>query len=95
MDRITAIVLFFVSLVVFYLIAYYGAIISWWSSFVLSVFLSLILLNVVYPPSMIAMDSADAGLVLYAVIEILSLVILAIYILQRAVIDRRDDVCLL
>lgn len=90
MDRDTAIVIFFCSWVVFYLIAYYGANISAWSSIVISLFLSLIILNIIYPPSRLASDPADFALGFYIAIEIIGVVILAIYIAQKAICDVKE-----
>lgn len=93
MNRNTSIVLFFISVVVFFLICYYGALVTIWSSVALSVFLALIILNIIYPPGQAATDSADVGLAIYIVIEILGLVVLAIYIAQKAIFDIRKNKC--
>lgn len=93
MDRNVAIALFFITVVVFFLICYYGALITIWSSVALSIFLSLIILNIIYPPGQAAVDPADAGLAIYIIIEIVGLIILAIYIAQRAIIDVRKNKC--
>lgn len=93
MNRITAIVLFFVSLVIFFVIGYYGALITMWSSIALSIFLALIILNIIYPPGQAATDAADASLAVYICIEIIGLIVLAVYIAQKAVLDTRKNKC--
>lgn len=94
MQRLTAIITAIVVFIFFALIAYYGAKISLWSSIILAIFLSLIILNVFYPPSQIPNDVADYTLVLYALIEIIGVFLLGIYIIQCAVCDVRDERCL-
>lgn len=89
MDRNIAIVIFFLSLVIFAIILYYGAQITVWSSSILGLFLSWIILNIIYPPTKVANDDADAGLILYIIIEILGLFLLGIYIIQRVFVDIR------
>lgn len=92
MDRTLAVLWFFVLLCIFTWISYYGAWMTWWSSFVLGVFLSLVIMNIFYPPSNTASDEADGWLVAYACIEIIGLVILFAYILQKTFCDvRRED----
>jgi hypothetical protein len=68
---------------------YYGAKVEVWSSFIFSLFVSLILLNVFYPPNKVTSDDADYSLILYAVIEIFSIILLALYITQKTLSDVR------
>jgi uncharacterized membrane protein YagU involved in acid resistance len=94
MQRLVAIIITLVVFIFFTLIAYYGARITLWSSIILSIFLSLIILNVFYPLSQIPNDVADYTLILYALIEIIGAFLLGIYIIQCAVCDVRDEQCL-
>lgn len=89
MDRQIAILLFFCVLIFFTLISYYGGKITLWSSIILSLLISLIIMNIFYPPSNIPMDIADYTLIIYAIIEIIGLLLLIIYIIHHTLIDER------
>jgi uncharacterized membrane protein YagU involved in acid resistance len=89
MDRQTALVLTIVFFIVFILITYYGAHVTLWSSIIFGLFVSLILLNIFYPPSQVTSDGADFTLVLYAAFEIIGIILLAVYITQRTLSDAR------
>lgn len=89
MDRQVALILTFVFFIVFALITYYGAQVSAWSSVIFAIFVALILLNIFYPPSQLTSDQADVSLVVYALVEIIGVIILAIYITQRTLSDIR------
>lgn len=91
MERQTALVLSIILFVVFIVICYYGIMMTLWSSIILSIFLSLLILCSLYPPSNVAHDDADFTLVLYATIIIIGIVLLGIYILQRTICDTRTD----
>ena len=93
MDRQIAILIFFCVLIFFSLISYYGARITLWSSIILSLLISLIIMNIFYPPSNIPMDIADYTLIIYAIIEIIGLLLLIIYIIHHTLIDERNIVC--
>lgn len=93
MDRQSALVLAIIFLVLFTMITYYGAQITFWSSLIFGLFVSLILLNMFYPVSQITTDDADFTLVLYAAFLILGLILLAIYITQRTLSDTRIICC--
>lgn len=94
MQRQVAIITTVVVFIFLALIAYFGAKISLWSSIILSIFLSLIILNVFYPLSQIPNDVPDYSLIIYATIEIIGVLLLGIYIIQCAVCDVRDEKCL-
>lgn len=94
MQRLVAIITVIIVLIFFTLIAYFGARLTLWSSIILSIFLSLIILNVFYPPSQIPNDVADYTLVIYALMEIIFVFLLGIYIIQCAVCDVREEKCL-
>lgn len=87
MDRQTALILVIIFFTLFLLLTYYGAKVKLWSSVVFSIFLALILLNIFYPLSQMTTDDADFSLVLYALIQIFSVIILAVYITQKTLSD--------
>ena len=89
MDRQSALVLTIIFFIFFYFITYYGIRATIWSSFAFTTFITLILLNIFYPPSQIANDSADFTLGLYAAFEIIGIILLAIYITQKSLTDVR------
>jgi hypothetical protein len=81
MDRGIAILTFFSVLIFFTLICYFGAKITLLSSIILSLLIALIIMNIFYPPSNIPMDIADYTLIIYAIIEIIGILLLIIYII--------------
>ncbi len=89
MDRPIAILMFFSVLIFFTLIAYFGAKISLWSSIILSLLIALIIMNIFYPPSNIPMDIPDYTLIIYAIIEIIGLLLLIVYIIHQTLSDER------
>lgn len=90
MDRIQSVCFWSVWLLVYYVIGYYGIRLSIWSSIVLSLFFSDILLFFAYPPSNLGVDPVDWSLYVYVSIVFVSLVIFLIYILQKTLSDRRE-----
>ncbi len=90
MNRQEALVLIIIIFIFFVLLTYYGAQIKLYSSIVFSVFVSLILLNLFYPVSQAAQDNADFTLVLYILIQIIGVLILAVYIGQKTLTDTRN-----
>jgi uncharacterized membrane protein YagU involved in acid resistance len=93
MQRSAALALSIIFFLIFLAIAYYGANVTLWSSIIFSLFVTLVLLNIFYPPSQATSDTADYSLVLYALIEIVGIILLAIYIMQHTLSDVRCDVC--
>lgn len=89
MDRQVALILSFLSLILFLLLTYYGARVSFWSSFIFGLFVALILLNVFYPPSQVTTDDADISLGVYAAYVIAGIILLAIYVTQKTLSDVR------
>ena len=89
MNRQSALVLTLIFFILFAFITYYGAHITLFSTIVFSVFLAFILLNLFYPVSQLATDSSDFTLVIYACFEILSILLLALYILCYTLTDIR------
>jgi len=91
MNRQSALIISTIFFLVFTFTTYFGVYVSLWSSIVFAVFVSLILLNLFYPPSNAASDSADISLVLYVIYEIVGVIIIAIYIAQKSLCDVRID----
>ena len=91
MDKPIAILIFFIVLVFFSLISYFGARITLWSSIILSLLIALIIMNIFYPPSNIPMDIADYTLVIFSIIEIVGILLLIIYIIHTTLCNERCD----
>jgi hypothetical protein len=91
MQREAALVLSIILFIVFGLIAYFGARVTVWSSIAFASFIALILLNFFYPPGQAATDTATPSLVIYAMIEIIGILLLAVYITQKSLQDTRSD----
>ena len=89
MDRQTALVLTIIFFIFFLIVTYFGARITIWSSIIFATFVSLILLNIFYPPGQAASDNADYTLVLYGVIEILGLLLIGVYVTEKTLMDKR------
>ena len=89
MQRSAALALSIIFFFIFIALAYYGANVTLWSSVIFGLFISLILLNIFYPPSQLTTDVADYSLVIYALVEIAGVMLLAIYITQRTLSDVR------
>lgn len=89
MERQAALVVIIILFVFFSTIAYYGARITFWSSIIFALFVALVTLNIFYPPSKAATDTADYTLALYACIELLGFFLLFIYIAQKTLSDVR------
>lgn len=89
MERESALVLSIIFFVIFTLITYYGAGVTLWSSIIFGLFVSLILLNLFYPINRATTDNADFTLVIYAAVEILGVILLAVYITLKSLGDTR------
>jgi uncharacterized membrane protein YagU involved in acid resistance len=89
MDRTTALVLSFVFFLVFGLIAYFGACVTAWSSFIFGLFVSFLLLNIFYPVTQVTDDDPDASLYVYVAFILIAVALLAIYITHSTLSDRR------
>ena len=92
MERQSALVLSIIFFIIFGIICYYGAYVTAWSSVAFAVFVSLILLGMFYPVSQLTTDPADFTLYVYAACVIIGVLLLAIYIAQRALSDVRSEV---
>ena len=93
MERQSALVLSIIFFIIFSLLTYYGAQVTVWSSIIFSIFVSLILLNLFYPVSQATTDDPDFTLCLYAALEIIGIILLALYIMQRTLSDTRSCLC--
>ncbi len=89
MDRQSALTLMIIFFIVFFMLSYYGAMLTVFSSLVFSTFVSLILLNIFYPPNQVANDDADFTLVIYAVLQLLGILFIAFYVAYNTLIDVR------
>lgn len=89
MERQSALVLVIIFFVLFGTITYYGARVTLWSSIIFSIFVSLLLLNIFYPPRSVATDNPDFTLVVYGLLQGVGLIILAIYIIEKTLSDVR------
>lgn len=87
MQRSAALVLSILFFILFSIIAYYGTKITLCSSIIVALLISLIILNIFYPPSQVPMDEADYTLVVYACIEIVGLLLLGVYIAYKTLTD--------
>ena len=87
MNRESALVLSILFFLLFFIITYYGAKVTLWSSIIFSVFVVLILLNIFYPPSNIADSDVDFSLYIYAAFEIIGIALLGIYIVLKTLSD--------
>ena len=83
MIRATALCLTLLFMIVFLFMAYFGAKITFYSSFTFAIFVSLILLNMFYPLSNLVMDYADFTLVLYAAFQVIGIIILSVIFCLR------------
>jgi hypothetical protein len=91
MNRQSALVLIILFFFLFNILCYYGVKITIVSSLAFSTFVSLILLCLFYPPSMITTDEADFTLVVYSIIVILGIIFLAFYIAYTTLMDIRCE----
>ena len=91
MERAVVLVLALIIFVLFVLLGYYGARLTWWAAIVLGTLVTLILLNMLYPPSMLASTDADWTVVIYAFVQLVGFIILFVYIAQRCLTDVRAD----
>ena len=89
MDRQSALTLIIIFFIVFFMLSYYGAMLTVFSSLVFSTFVSLILLNLFYPPNQVANDDADFTLIIYAVLQLLGILFIAFYVAYNTLIDVR------
>lgn len=84
------VVLFFVFLVIIF---YYGITLNLISTFALATLISLIVLNLFFPPSRLITLGADPGILIYCVLQILGILYLIFYIFYCSVFDIRKSCC--
>ncbi len=89
MERQSALILSIVCFILFTIILYKGVKLKIFPTIVISSFLSVVLLFIFYPPSMLADDTADFTLVLYALIQIITLILIIVYVLYKGIMDVR------
>ena len=89
MERVEAMVISVIFFIIFGVLSYFGAHLTWWSAMTLATLLFLILLNIFYPPSQVTNDSADYSLGLYIFLEITGIIILLIYLGVATLTDVR------
>jgi uncharacterized membrane protein YagU involved in acid resistance len=90
MDRQTAILLSFIFLIIFILLAYYGAKITVWSSINFGLFAALIILNLFYPVTNLPSDTYDSLFYLYIFMELIGFATLAVYVMLATLSDVRN-----
>lgn len=90
MERLWAIVITLIMVVLVGILAYYQAHITWYSSLILAVLLGLIVLNICYPATKAARECADWTLVVYGVFQCLAIIAILIYLLCVTLLDRRS-----
>lgn len=90
MERSSAIILTIIFFFLFYLLSYYGARLTFLSSIVIATFISFILLNIFYPPNRVIHDCSDFTLILYGVIEVISIIIIVFYVAYMTLRDVRQ-----
>jgi len=90
MERIQAVLLGIFFFLIFFLFLYFGARIRIFSSLVFSIFLSLILLNLFYPPSNLAYDYVDYSLFIYAGFQIIAIAIIFVYLTFSTLNDKQE-----
>ena len=89
MDRTSALILTIIIFIILLLLTYYGAKIKLLSSIVFSIFISIIILNLFYPPIKIAEDICDFTLYLYALFQLVAIIFLFFYIAYTSLNDVR------
>ena len=90
MERWWAIVLTIIVVVIVGILAYYQAHITWYSSLILALLLGLIVLNICYPATQAARESADWTLIVYSVFQCLAIIAILIYLLCVTLLDNQD-----
>jgi uncharacterized membrane protein YoaK (UPF0700 family) len=90
MDRQSALILTIIFFMVFIFLAYYGAKLTMLSTIVLATFISLILLNIFYPPNKITQDPNDFTLVIYLTLEVIGIIIIVFYVSYMTLADTRQ-----
>jgi len=91
MERTVALFFAIITFLIFLILSYYGVGVTLWSAIAFSVFVSLVILNIFYPPGKMATDSPDFTLGLYAFIEIASVILISVYVGQKSLTDFRGS----
>lgn len=93
MERPIALFFAIMTFVIFLVLSYYGAGVKTWSSLAFATFVSLVVLNIFYPPKKVAEDNPDFTLFLYAFIEIVSIIFISVYVGYKSLTDVRKSNC--
>lgn len=80
MNRQSALVLTILIFLIFGVLTYYGAKVTFCSSVVFAAFVSLIILNVLYPINQTTDDPADFTLAIYAAVIVIFIVLIGLYL---------------
>jgi hypothetical protein len=91
MNRAVALTLTILSFLLFFLLTYYGASVTGGGAFIFATIVSLILLNIFYPINQTAEDEADFTLVIYALWQILGILLIIIYVLYVTLSSKRTS----
>lgn len=89
MDRIVALVFIAVCFILFFILVYFGVNCPLIESLVFSTLLAVILLNYFYPLSQLANDEADYSALIYALVEIIGIVVIIIYVAYKTLTSSR------
>lgn len=89
MDRIVALLLIAVCFILFFILVYFGVRCTLVESLVFSTLLAIILLNYFYPLSQLANDEADYSALIYALIEIIGIVVIIVYVAYKTLTSSR------
>lgn len=79
MERIIAILITLIILIVYTLISYYGIHLTPESSLMFAVMLSFVILNLLYPLSLALKETPDYSLGVYFALELLFLILIGLY----------------
>jgi Kef-type K+ transport system membrane component KefB len=92
MDRVGAIVLTIIVIIIITIIAYYKAQLTWYSALILGLLLGLVILNIAYPATQAVRDQADWSLIVYGILQCVTVISIIIYLLYVTLQDRREPV---
>jgi hypothetical protein len=91
MDLVSALLIYIIILIGGTIIIYYAGI-RLWSSFILSILMGQIVLNLIISPTKIDISNmgTTSDVALYALIQLVSPVLMLIYAITVAITDKRD-----
>lgn len=91
MERLWAIILVLIVVVIVGILAYYQASVTWYSSLILALLLGLVVLNICYPATQAVRECADWTLVVYGVFQCFAVIAILIYLLCVTLTDIRQQ----